>query len=338
MRSTREVSIMAFISSFGVAPAEWLPVRDRELLDRIAMEDLSGWQGKRYENPDFEMKVVWDVHTWFAADLFVRIRRSDEENKKLVLILPSPENAVYISLTEALNKYSVSCRNVHVFFLYEYANEQGDVAPWQSPYSRSGHFVRWFYEKLRPELRMPFEQLHFFTKENTANYSALIEAEGGADLACTALSWSGGIGAIDAESFAAKSWEEFITLGSRFVTPMPEMIAHDSLRGMFGCSGDIGNVPPCAVTVGPKDILNARELLDVEYMTACGGTPAQQKMPLKLALMAPAAPNNPAALLRFCSGRCLVSAQVAAPAVYRPDDTTIEAEIAGIRAREEAAK
>ena len=53
---------------------------------------------------------------------------SDVNNEKLVIILPSPENAVFISVTEALNKLRISARNVHVFFLYEYANEKGEVA------------------------------------------------------------------------------------------------------------------------------------------------------------------------------------------------------------------
>ena len=55
---------------------------------------------------------------------------------------------------------SDSCRNVHIFFLYEYANENGKVAPWQSPFSRSGHFMRYFYYHLEEHLRMPMENIH----------------------------------------------------------------------------------------------------------------------------------------------------------------------------------
>ena len=162
---------MAFVNKFEFAPGEWLPLQDREMLDRVGLMSVEDHQGKVYENPDFEVQVVFDVHNYFATDLFQRIRMSDVLNKKLVLILPSPENAVFISCVEALNKYSVSCRNVHVFFLYEYANEKGDVAPWQSPYSRSGHFMKYFYNRLNAELRMPMEQIHFWTKENTESYS-----------------------------------------------------------------------------------------------------------------------------------------------------------------------
>ena len=325
---------MAFYSSFKFAPAEFLPFQDREVLDRVVNEDVNARQGKNFEHPDFELKVVFDVHNYFAVDLFQRIRMSDVKDEKLVVILPSPENAVFISVVESLNKYQVSARNVHVFFLYEYANEKGQVAPWQSPYSRSGHFMRYFYQRLEEHLRMPMEQIHFFTAENVNTYSDELAALGGADVAYTALSWSSGIGAIDPESFPAASMEEFQAMGSRLVTPMAEMIAHDSLRGMFGCSGDIANVPPCAATVGPKDLMAAKEWVDVEYLVGCGGNPAHQKFPLRLALFGPICPQNPGSLMRLHAGTCYVDPNVAAMPNSAPD-FDIEEKLAAIRQKEQ---
>ena len=327
---------MSFVNKFEFAPAEWLPLQDREMLDRVGFESVTDHQGYVYENPEFNVQVVWDVHNYFATDLFQRIRMSDVQDKKLVIILPSPENAVFISCVEGLNKYNVSCRNVHIFFLYEYANEKGDVAPWQSPYSRSGHFMKYFYNRLKAELRMPMEQIHFWTKENTESYSDLIAAEGGADVAYTALSWSGGIGAIDNESFPAETMDEFLAMGSRLVTPMMEMQAHDSLRGMFGCAGDIGNVPPKAVTVGPKDLAAAKERIDVEYLSACGGTPSLQKYPLKLALLGPICPQNPGSMMRLFPGTCYVSVDVAAGGGYQTDVDWLQEKLDEIKKQEEA--
>jgi len=329
---------MPFVNKFETAPAEWLPIQDREAIDRVALMDFYKNQGKKFENSDFELKVVWDVHDYFAMDLFQRIRLSDVDDKKLVVILPSPEVAVFITVTEMLNKFGVSARNLHVFFLNEYANEKGDVAPWQSPYSKSGKFMKYFYDRLDPGLRMPRDQIHFFTRENCRGYSALIAAEGGADVAYTSLSWSGGIGAIDAETYPADTMEEFLGMGSAYVTPMLETIAHDSLRGMFGCSGDIGNVPPCAVTVGPKDLAAAKERIDVEFLAACGGTPAQQKFAAKMALFGPLDPKNPGSMLRLFPGTCYVSSQVALPPVYAPDEPWLEEKLEAIRAKEESGK
>ena len=325
---------MAFVSTFKFAPAEWLPFQDREVLDRVVNVDIRTNQGKIFENPAFELKEVFDVHNYFTVDLFQRIRMSDIKNEKLVVILPSPENAVFISVVENLNKFQVSCRNVHVFFLYEYANEKGQVAPWISPFSRSGHFMKYFYNRLEEHLRMPMEQIHFFTAENVNTYSDELAALGGADVAYTALSWSGGIGAIDPESFPAETMDEFLAMGSRLVTPMAEMIAHDSLRGMFGCSGDIANVPPRAATVGPKDLMAAREWIDVEYLVGCGGNPAHQKVPLQLAMYGPICPQNPGSMMRLHAGTCYVAPTVATPASTPPDYDILE-KLAEIRKKEE---
>lgn len=325
---------MAFVSKFEFAPAEWLPLQDREMLDRVCQLDLNDHVDRQYENPEFQAKVVFDVHNYFTADLFQRIRMSDVKNEKLVIILPSPENAVFISLAEVMNKYQVSARNVHVFFLYEYANEKGEVAPWQSPYSRSGHFMRYFYQRLEEHLRMPMEQIHFWTKENVDTYSDLIAAEGGADVAYTALSWSGGIGVIDAETYPAESMEAFLSMGSRYVTPMPESLAFDSLRGMFGCSGDLGNVPPCAVTVGPKDLAAAKFRVDLEYVLACGESLAPQLTPLKLSLLGPVDPKNPGSMMRLFPGVCYITRSLTTVGHYVPDDDLVAEKVEEIRKKE----
>lgn len=324
---------MAYELNFKFAPAEWLAIKDKDVLLDAMREDFYKKQGNCFENPDFNLRVVSDVHNYFAIDLMQRMRNSDIRNEKLVVILPSPENPVFINVAEMINKYKISCRNVHVFFLYEYANEKGEVAPWQSPYSRTGQFMKYFYYKIHESLRMPLLNIHFWTNENISSYSDELSALGGADVAYTALSWSGGIGAIDYESFPANNLDEFLAMGSRLVTPMPEMIAHDSLRGMFGCAGDIANVPPMAVTVGPKDIMASKEWIDLEYLVGCGGL-SHQKFPLRLAIFGPISEKNPGSIMRLHKGTCYVSEEVAIPPTTLPDFDVLE-RIAEIKAREE---
>lgn len=314
---------MAFYSSFKFAPGEWFPYKDQAFLDAIVNEDVYARQGKNFENPDFELKVVFDVHNYFAIDLMQRIRLANLKNEKLVVILPSPENSTYISLACALNRLKISCKNLHVFFLNEYANEKGEVAPWQSPYSKSGQFMKNFYDRLEDEIKMPIENIHFWTSENIETYSDEIAKLGGADVCYTYISWAGGIGVIDVESFPAKSLEEFKNMSSRLVTPALETIAQDSLRGMFGFGGDVSNVPPKAVSVGPKDLLLAKEWIDLEYLVGCAGTGTHQKFPLRLALFGPLSHQNPPSIMRLAKGTCYVCPDVAAMPQSQPDFTDL---------------
>ena len=107
--------------------------------------------------------------------------------------------------------------------------------------------------------------------------------------------------------------DEFMKMGSRVVTPMPELIAHDSLRGMFGCSGDIGNVPPCCATIGPKDVVEARERFEVHNIlnSQCGDS--WQRMISRIELYGPISMECPASIFRLGKGTCYVSEAIARP-------------------------
>ena len=82
---------MAFVSKFEFAPAEWLPLQDREMLDRVCQMDFNNELDRQYENPEFQVKVVYDVHNYFTTDLFHRIRMSDINDQKLLLSCPLPK-------------------------------------------------------------------------------------------------------------------------------------------------------------------------------------------------------------------------------------------------------
>lgn len=44
-------------TSFKFAPAEWIPFKDRAVLDSVVWEDVKKHEGNGFENPEFELKV-----------------------------------------------------------------------------------------------------------------------------------------------------------------------------------------------------------------------------------------------------------------------------------------
>ena len=324
---------MSFTTKWSFKPAPWTAFADQDVLDKVMLMDLNKEQGKRFENPDFELKVVWDCINYYAIDIFQRIRMSDVNNEKIVMVFESPEVPVFMSAVENLNKYKVSARNVEVFFFDEYANKKGEVAPWQSAYSRAGQWMKYFYQRLDAELRMPMEQIHFWTKENKDSYSDLLASFGGADVVYAAYSWTG-LRNIDAESFPAKDMDEFLAMGSRQVTPSMEQLCMDSLRGMFGTSGDISNVPPCSVTLGPKDLKAAKTVQCFNFLSSCNGANNLQSPVIRLSMFGPLCPKNAGAFLRTLPGTCYVSAQVAQNIAYPVDLDWLPEKIESIRKAE----
>lgn len=307
---------------FPTTPAPWLPFRDTEVLSKIRTIRYTDREGKTFENPEFEMRIVGDATNYFAADLFHRIRMSDAENKKLTVILPSPENAVYVSVAAILNQNQVSARNVHVFFLSEYANEKGEVAPVGSRYAKSTDFMTYFYNRLNPSLRMPEENIHFMTTENIKSYSDIIDdcGNGGADVAYTSVGWTRIAGIDPVGCYQTESLDEFLKLGSAVITPTEESIAEDSVHGMFGCSGDIANVPPKIATIGPRDLAHARDHVELQFKIHFGATSLWQRMSSRQMLFAPITPAIPASILRLFKGVVYVNTEIAADLQY-PDDS-----------------
>lgn len=302
---------------FQFRPAECVPFRDREVLEKL--RNMTREEMERHANPDFKIKIVKETTPLFVADFFTRIKMSDELDQRLVVILPNPWPSAYQNVAEMCNRYGVSLRNVHTFNMDEWADEDGNVAPitWKGGLGYT--FRKNFYGSLRPELRMPEEQVHCFTNENVEDYSKIIEevGNGGADICYSATGWPGHTAFIDpdTEAFRADTLEEFLSFGSRFVKQHPLTIAENSLFPVFGSSGDVAAVPPGAVTIGPRDIMNARDHFEMHSFSEASGS-SWQRMISRLTLYGPVNMQCPASILQLCRATVYVSEEIAKPFVY----------------------
>lgn len=305
-------------SAFHVTPASFVPFRDAEVLERcrnIRREDM-----ETHPNPDFKIHIVKDVQSIFVADVFTRIKMSDDLDQKVVMIFPNPWPAAYANVALLCNKFNVNCRNVHTFNMDEWADEDGNVAPLTYRAGLGYAFLNTFYKNLREDLRPNIEQIHCFTDENYRDYSKIIEevGEGGADVCYSATGWPGHTAFIDPDTteFHADSLEEFLTLGSRLVTQHPLTIAENSLFEVFGCSGDVAAVPPKAVTIGPRDIAHARERFEMHSLTELGEVTSWQRMISRLTLYGPVTQQVPASILQLFKTDVYVSEGIARPFTF----------------------
>ena len=302
---------------FDFEPASWIPYRDKEVLARIRA--MKRDELENHPNPEFRIKVVPDTGTIFIADMLMRIRQSDAEDKKLVMVLPNPCPTIYETLAELINRFRINCRNVFTFALDEWADQDGNVAPesYVSGFNRS--FIKSFYGSIDPALRMPRENCVAPTTENMGHYSQLITecGDGGADITYTGPGWAGHVAFVDPDTpeFACESLEEFMKMDARIVTLHPLTIAQNSLHGVFGCSGDIANVPPRAATIGPADIVRARERMEIHSITTMGSVSAWQRMISRLCLHAPPTPQLPTSFLQLLPTSVYVGEMLAADIV-----------------------
>ncbi len=303
------------MSEFTFKPAPWIPFRDKEVLDRvraIKREDM-----EKHPNPDFKIKIVPSFGSIFVGDMVMRMKLSDELDQTCVMIIPNPDPVSYMQVAELVNRFKINCRNVHLFAMDEWADDQGNIAPITYKAGFSYSFMKYLVMNIDEKLRMPMENVHYPTNAIAADYTKMIEeiGNGGADICYSGPGWAGHVGFVDpcTPEFGCDSVEEFIQMGARLVTLHPLTIAQNSLHGTMGQSGDLANVPPRAFTIGPRDVKNAKNRMEMHGITTGGTYSAWQRMMSRLVLYGPVTPLVPSSILQLWPTNVYVSEAIAAP-------------------------
>lgn len=299
------------MEGFDYQPSKWIPFRDKEVIERvrkIKREDI-----EKHPNPDFKIRVIPDSEAEFIwiMDMFYRIKEASDENKKLVLILPNPAHT-YKKVAMLINRFKVNCKNLHVFIMDEYADEDGNIAPESYPQGFMRSLKNYFYYQIDKDLRPPENQIKGPTTENINIYGKMIEDLGGADACYSGPGWTGHLAFIepDAEEFDA-DLEEWKKMGPRVVTLSPFTIAQNSLHGSFGMSGDLAIVPPKAATIGPAEVIASKYRMDMHALTTDGTAVSWQRMISRLCLHGPVTPKLPTSLHQLLKTDVYVSETIA---------------------------
>lgn len=298
---------------FAFEPSPWVPYRDKEVLQRVRAMKRADLE--KHSNPEFRIHVVPDPTGIWIGDMLMRIKQSDERDEKLVMVMPNPCPTAYETLGQLINRFRINCRNVYTFNLDEWADQDGNVAPEDYVSGFNHSFVKSFYGSIDPELRMPRDHCVAPTTENIRDYSQMIAdcGDGGADITYTGPGWAGHVAFVDPDTpeFACDSLEEFMQMDARIVTLHPLTIAQNSLHGVFGCSGDIANVPPRAATIGPADVVRARNRFETHGITTMGSISSWQRMISRLTLHAPPTPQLPTSFVQLLPTTVYVSELIA---------------------------
>lgn len=303
------------MAGFSYTPAACVPFRDVDAIDRcrkIRRADI-----EKHPNPDFKIRVIpdADVEMIWVTDIIRRIKEASEQNRKLVLILPNPCPS-YRHVARMVNELRLDCRKLVCFAMDEYANQDGVIAPetWECGFTYA--MKKYFYSRLDPALRPPEKQFVGFTNQNIGRYAQLIEDEGGADMCYSGPGWTGHLAFIepDAPEFDAplEAWKQ---MGPRVVTLSPFTLAQNSLHGSFGASGDLAAVPPKAATIGPAQVIAAKNRMDVAAITVHGTTTSWQRLMARLVTHGPVTPRLPTSIHQLLRTDYYMSETIAADIV-----------------------
>ena len=239
--------------------AKFIDFQDKDACERvraIKKKDIA-----KTDNPNLKIKVIDSkakFYKAFAVDLVGRIEKARDESKTFVAIVPVGPVPQYEIAAKIINKKKISMEHVHFFNMDEYADQDGNTAP----ISWAGSFQKAMYDnfllKIDKKLRPKESQLNFPTTAAISSYTSKIEDLGGADVCYGGIGWCGHIAFW--ESDLGKEFrgdhEAFRNAGPRTVELTPMTVMQNALH-TFG--GDWSWVPPKANTIGPVNILTARD-------------------------------------------------------------------------------
>ncbi|NLM77151.1 MAG: hypothetical protein GX173_03580 [Ruminococcaceae bacterium] len=295
--------------------ADFCPIKDQALLERLAK--MTPEEIEHHDNPDVNIRILPNAISVVLAEKFLGIKQSYEENKLFSTIFGNPNPQTHMALAELINRNRISCKDCVFVTMDEWADENGNVAPdtYRSGFTYS--FKKYFIERIDPELRPLPENVLYPTTENINYYSDMIDekTEGGIDYFTSGPGWAGHIAFIDPcpEYTQVSSIEEYLEQPAKIVTLHPLTIAQNSLHGVFGCSGNVGSVPPKAATIGPRDVLHAKKRVESHGLTTMGTFSSWQRMTSRLITHGPVTPMIPGSIYQVLPCTIFIAPSIAEP-------------------------
>ncbi len=300
---------------FGKDLLDILPFRDADVCDYVrGITRAEFTRREPHHHPDFAIEIidqVEDLYEALADDIHRRIVAAAAEGRAFVAIFPVGPTGQYPLLAAKINEAQTDLSHVHIFFMDEYAYEDGSTIDKASPWSFERIAGERLFSQLDETLRPDARRIHFPGPDNISAYDEmLMEASDGrgAEIVYGGIGWSGHFAFWDPHLWAEFGGEEphWRQAHSAHVRLHPLTILHNSLRA----GGDWTSIPPCAYTIGPRLFLNAayRSFWCDAYM---GTGVSWQKFITRLATHGPVTPMVPASYLQSLPGKVTVLGPIA---------------------------
>ncbi len=195
-----------------------------------------------------------EVYEFLAEEMVREFRKAARGNKIVSFIMPVGPTQPYRIMAEKINYESLSLKNVRFFFMDEYVDDEKDeLIPETHSLSFRGQIGPLLFNRIRPELLMPQDQIVFPTPENIASLPKRIGEAGGIEVCYGGIGIHGHV-AFNEPAPGVKDSDPRILAINEFTRTI------DSTRHR-GVGGNLENFPRRAITLGMKQCLGARRML-----------------------------------------------------------------------------
>jgi glucosamine-6-phosphate deaminase len=199
------------------------------------------------------------VHQHFAEAMFEEMRDARASAQEIAIVVPLGPKAHYSRLADMINQQQLPLDHVSFFGMDEWLDWQGRPLRDDHPCCLSAYFRRHFLDLIEPPLRPHPHDVIFPSPLDLDAPEREIERRGGIATTYAGFGFQGHIAFNEPPSsrWSPVSLEEFRASRTRIVSVAVDTKIVHSVRS-FG--GNVGKIPPFAVTLGMSDLLSARRI------------------------------------------------------------------------------
>ena len=235
-------------------------VMTREETQSLPPEELSQRSGIALNIVDDTEKLYEEI----AKAMIDTILKAN--GQKVTMILPVGPIGQYPVFARMVKEQNIDCRNLWTFNMDEFLDRNGRTIPQTHPLSFKGIMMESFFNQIPADLRMPIEQMFFPRHDYMDEMDRMFDehAPEGVDLCLAGVGPEGHVAFNENPNFrhVEVSMAEFLADRTRLVMVNTSTVDMDAL---VAGSGDRSSIPPFAVTIGPHDILRAKQVSIIFY-------------------------------------------------------------------------
>lgn len=195
-----------------------------------------------------------EVYDFLAEEMVNEFDKAAKGDHIVSFIMPVGPTQPYRLMAEKINYRGINLKNVRFFFMDEYVDDEKDeLIPMSNPLSFRGQIGPLLFNRIRPDLLMPGEQIIFPTPENLKSLPKMIEDAGGIEVCYGGIGIHGHV-AFNEPGPGVKDSNPRILEINDFTRTI------DATRHK-GVAGNLENFPRRAITIGMKQCLEARRML-----------------------------------------------------------------------------
>jgi len=207
------------------------------------------------------IKVVADrqaLAATFARTVLAHVRAANRKGERLVIIMPVGPTGQWRQMAEIAAAERIELSRLCIVQMDEYLSSSSTRLPASDPFSFTGFVQKSFAAKASRECGFRRNNWIVPDPKDTVAVERTIRRWGGVDVAFAGIGLNGHL-AFNEPPLPTSAWDDasFAQSSTRIVKLADTTKATNSI---FGTGGQLGRVPDYAVSIGMKQILEAREV------------------------------------------------------------------------------